>query len=498
MRSTTIATVLALAAGLLGAGASGASGAIVVPDGGIAIHGSTPEIKRGIDIAHAAGARWISLGASWESMEPAPDSYRTLGGAGAVTWADLEDRLAYAKARGLSVELRFNNAPGWASGNEGRSNDPPTPANVTAYGDFLADVATRLGPYLDAYSPWNEPNISEFWSPVDPAAYTALQKVAYTSIKAKDPSATVLSAPIVGNSPNAHDFLRDAYRAGLRGSADIIGWNAYPGSAPETSYNTAQGVPSGSSLPGQLYLRDLINQFDPGRKVWMMELAWSNCTPCSGLPARGVSESQQADYLARTFTYRRRYLTGITERIFWFQLRDAGSVPGRWDHHQGLLLPDFSPKPALAAFTSVGIDVPEGTIPSPSVVNTPIGSPGASAELPPAAAHLGLPTKAVSSRGRVALGKPRLVARRGRLTLSVTIAVKGGATKLRIEGYRGKRWRSIKTLSIRRSGRLTLSFPDRAYLGVRVRATVPGLTGWRVGRVVQLGAKPPTARGRVR
>ena len=476
--------------------ASSAHAAIVVPDGGVAIRGSTADVKRGIDVAHDAGARWISLAASWESMEPSPDSYRTMGGSGSETWTNLEDQLAYAKSRGMNVELRFSNAPGWASGQEGRSDDPPTPANAQAYGDFLADVAARLGPYLDAYSPWNEPNISNFWNPVNPEAYTAVQKIAYASIKANDPSAIVLSATIVGTYPNSYDYLKRAYQAGLKGSADVIGWNSYPHGEPESAYSNENGLPSGSSLPGQLYLRDLINQFDPGRKVWIMELSWSNCVPCAGFPANGASEAQQADYLARTFAFRRRYLTGITERIFWYQLRDAGSEPHNWEHHQGLLRTDFSPKPALAAFTSVGIDVPDGTIPSPSTVNTPVGTGQAGTFVPPTGARLTLPTAARSTRGRLTLGRPRLTARRGRLALSLKVAVKGGATRVRIEGYRARRWRGIKTVTIRRSGRLKVGFPGQGLPRHPGACHGPRTPGWRVGRVVEV-TEASSTRSRV-
>lgn len=479
------------AATLLACAATPAAAEIVVPDGGITVHGSTPDVKRGIDIARAAGARWVSLSATWESMEPTPDGYLTPGGPGSAAWSDLEDRLTYAGSRNMRVELRFTNAPEWASGVAGRTDDPPTPAHARDYGEFLADVATRLGPHIDAYSPWNEPNISNFWNPVSPEAYTAVQRVAYASIKAGDPSATVLSATIVGTYPNAYGYLRRAYAAGLKGSADVIGWNAYPQGEPENAYDDTNGLPAGSSLPGQLFLRDLIDQYDPGRKVWIMELSWSNCIPCSGFTANGATEAQQADYLARTFAYRRRYLAGVTERIFWFQLRDSGTEPRNWEHHQGLLRRDYSAKPALAAFTSVGIEVPAGQIPGSSAVDTPVGPGSGPPALPAAASRLPVPGAARAGTRHVALGKPRLNARRGRLTLSLRVSVTGGATRLRIEGFRDRRWRPVRTLTIPRSGRLTISFPDKAYVGVRILATVPGRAGIRAGRVIRVPVSRP-------
>ena len=225
-------------------GVSTASARIVVPDGGLVIvGGSLADAIREMDVAYAAGAPWVSISTSWEALEPEPDAYRT-GGAGSAAWDLLQAKLAYAASKGLRVELRLGNSPSWASGVSGRFNDPPTPANRPAYGEFLHDLAARLGPYIDAYSPWNEPNIGYFWSPVDASAYAALQRVAYTAIKQVDPSAVVLLGPLAGSSTRAYDYLADAYAAGLRGYVDAIGWNIYPLGPPEQAYGDGQGRPA--------------------------------------------------------------------------------------------------------------------------------------------------------------------------------------------------------------------------------------------------------------
>lgn len=479
------ALLLACAGLTLLPGTAGA--AVVVPDGGFVIHGSTTDVKRGIDIAHDAGARWISLSTSWEALEPERDL--SPGAPGAAAWAALQEQLAYAASRGVRAELRFSNAPAWASGREGVANDPPTPANYAAFGDFLTAVTQRLGPYLDAYSPWNEPNITRFWDPVSPEAYTALQKVAYTAIKAGDPTATVLSAAIIGRYAGAntgYPYLRRAYQAGLAGYVDVIGWNGYPGGEPESDGPVEGGVPSASTLPAQLYLRDLIDQYDPGRKVWIMETGWSTCAPCNQSAANGATEAQQADYLTRAFTYRRRYLTAVTERIFWFELRDAGTDQRNWFQNQGVVRNDFSPKPALAAFTALGVEAPSGTIPGPGSVVAPIGTGAGLVGLPASATRAALPAAGRSRVGAIRLGRGRLVSRRGRFTLTLAIVLRGGPSRVRVEGFRAHHWRLIATARMSRSGSLRVRFPDRAYLGFRVRATVPGLRGWRVGRIVRI------------
>lgn len=482
----------ASAIGALACGSATGAAAPIVPDGGFVIHGSTAEVKTGIDIAHEAGARWVSLANYWEFLEPEPDSYKSPGGPGTAAWNELEEQLVYARSRGMSVELRLGNAPGWASGREGASDDPPTPANNAAYGYFLGDLAQRFGLYLDAYSPWNEPNRVAFWNPVSPQAYTALQKVAYPAIKAVDPTATVLSAPIVGRYAgvnSGYTFLRDAYEAGLKGSADVVGWTGYPGGEPESSSPIEGGRPAGNTLPAHLYLRDLIDEYDPGRKVWLMEIGWSTCVSCNVSAANGVTEAQQADYLTRAFIYRRRYLTEVTDKIFWYLLRDTGTNRADWFQNQGVVRADLSPKPALAAFRALRIEVPDPSAPGVAI---PAGSGGAGAlvpTLPPAAARLRLPAAATSAAGRVAIGPVRVTARRGIFTLRFTVSLRGGSTTIRVDGYRGRQWRSINTIRVPRSGRITLRLRDKGFLGFRLRGTVPGRKGFGVGRVVRIPAR---------
>ena len=218
-----------------------------------------------------------------------------------------------------------------------------------------------------------------------------------------------------------------------------------------------------------------------------MELSWSTCIGCDVSAANGATEAQQADYLTRAFEYRRRYLSDYVERIFWFELRDNGTDPTGWDQNHGLVRRDFSPKPALAAFRALGVEDDDGVLP-PTVPGT--GPPVAPATLPAAAARLGLPTAASSPRGgRTTIGRTRLTLRKGVFTLRIRLSVRGGRSAVRVDGYRGGRWRFVKSARVRGTGTLTFTIRDRGFVGFRIRATVPGLKGFRVGRVVRVPAK---------
>ncbi len=111
-------------------GSATGSAALVVPDGGFVIHGSTADVKAGIDLAHEAGARWVSLANYWEFLEPQPDSYQSAGGPGTAAWSELEEQLVYARSRGHERRAATQQRPGWASAREGVSDDPPTAANM--------------------------------------------------------------------------------------------------------------------------------------------------------------------------------------------------------------------------------------------------------------------------------------------------------------------------------------------------------------------------------
>lgn len=60
---------------------------------------------------------------------------------------------------------------------------------------------------------------------------------------------------------------------------------------------------------------------------------------------------------------------------------------------------------------------------------------------------------------------------------------------VRVDGYRSRGWRLVKSVRIRGTGNLTVRVRDRGFVGYRIRATVPGRTGFRVGRIVRVPAK---------
>ena len=67
--------------------------------------------------------------------------------------------------------------------------------------DFFSALATRYQGRIRAYEVWNEPNLAREWGDrlPDPTQYADLMKRCYTSIKAADPNAMVISAGLFTN-----------------------------------------------------------------------------------------------------------------------------------------------------------------------------------------------------------------------------------------------------------------------------------------------------------
>ncbi|WP_217921311.1 hypothetical protein [Miltoncostaea oceani] len=459
-------------------GAAGAVGAPVVADAGVRVLATGDDYQREMDAVKAAGVPWVSLPSGWAGLQPTADTVPGPDGAGGAAWRRLDARLRYAHSIGLKTFVQFTGAPTWATDGRvanNKGNVPPRPDALPAYAAFFEAVARGLGPGIDAYSPWNEVNQPDFWDPEDPVLFARLQQAVYPAIKRGDPTGIVVSGTVYSKD-GSFTFLRDAYAAGMRGSFDVLGWMLFPSVEPESPPIPGRGFPQ-RNLSSILDLQSLLDQVDPGRRIWVVEYSYSTCTPSPGR-ALCVSDAQQADYLTRAFTYMRRYLN--VERLYWFALRDK-EVRDTIEANYGLTRFDFTPKPAYAALRALAVET--------GGPGSPAGG-GTRAPLPPAlpASAARPPQKAVfqSNGKRVALGKPRLRLVRGVFTLRLTVSVRGGRTRVAVQGFRGGAWRPVVRVTLNRSSRVRVRFRDRGFTGVRIRASRPGSTRWAASRVMRV------------
>jgi hypothetical protein len=323
-------------------------------------------------------------------------------------------------------------------------------------------LAGELGPSVDAYGTWSEPNVEAYWRSPDPRAYARLHILTASAIRRADATATVVLGPVAAAIPGFSEYVRGMYAGGVKGTASVVGLNMYPAAEPEDA--TPDGRAIYNSLDGMFSFAALLRRLDPGRRVWLTEIGWTTCVDCGN--SNVVTKSQQANYLLRTLSYRTRYLRPFVGNVFWYNVR-SGENRRRWQSNHGLLEADFRPKPAYLALASASRQLRR-----PPRVRARQQAGGAVMRLRPLQ----------SRRGEI----------RGRL---VTKRLPSGTT-VRIEGWWRGRWRPItQARDVGGSPRFVVE--DRGYRALRMRARVRGR--WLVvSRNVPNGPALTSARRRAR
>jgi Glycosyl hydrolase catalytic core/Bacterial Ig domain len=306
----------------------------------------------------ATGAKTIRLFASWQEMEPRSAADYPNGG----NAADYDAAIRQINAAGAQPLFVVLNTPQWESG----SGDPLVPpANPQDYADFIGKFAAHnkaLGFRIAGYEVWNEPDAETFWhAPIDPARYTALLKASFASIKAADPSATVVTGPTTGNN---YTWIQQLYNNGAGGNFDVVSVHtdtACLDRGPDAFYRDPNGALAQFTFLGYRSVHDVMTANGDGAKpIWMSELGWSSTgggpTSCTrgqwaGQKPSGVTEAAQAQYLTQAYACMAN--DPYVQRADWFTFRDTSGNGVDELNHYGLVRTDGAPKPVLSAFKAV-------------------------------------------------------------------------------------------------------------------------------------------------
>ncbi|HEX9990048.1 MAG TPA: plastocyanin/azurin family copper-binding protein [Chloroflexia bacterium] len=257
------------------------------------------------------GTKWALHQFSWYQLETEKGKFR---------WDKIDGAIDALNKAGIKVILHPVHSPPWTW--PAGVDKITYPVNPSDFGHFMSEAAKRYKGKVAGYQIWNEPNLAqEAGKYVVAARYAALLKEGYTAVKAVDPSAIIISAPLTPtgvNNPNlAVDdlvFLRRlyAYNGGeLRGYFDVLG--AHPGSnanPPDTMYPDKPGPGPGWNNHPSFYFKRIeqlrqvmVENGDAEKQMWLTEFGWSSTTT----PAKGFeysaqnSEEEQADYIGRAF-----------------------------------------------------------------------------------------------------------------------------------------------------------------------------------------------------
>ena len=288
--------------------------------------------------ATALGGHWVRVFAPWSFLEPARGEHSAF-------WLPRYARLLSSLPKGTKAIVDFVDTPSWESGSAA-TNAPPT--NPADYAAALHYLAQRWAGHVAAYEIWNEEDTPLWWAGApDPAAYTRLLQAAYPAVKSADSSAAVVLGGLTGNDYN---FLEGVYEAGGKGYFDAIGVHtdtACDVNSPLSFLRNNDGQINQDSFIGyrEVHATEIANGDDV--PIWMTEMSWrTTSAECgegafAGQKPEGVSERQQAKYLAQA--YHCLAQAPYVQLGLWYPIDDEGAVVS------GLERANRSHKPSYAA-----------------------------------------------------------------------------------------------------------------------------------------------------
>jgi polysaccharide biosynthesis protein PslG len=304
-----------------------------------AYYGSVTEgqMAQEFTMLKATGAKVGRVGVWWSTIE-----WTAKGEYIQANLDQLDTLMSQASTDGISIIVCLADTPPWASAG-GAWNDAPT--NPADMGDFALYLADHYGSQIAAIEVWNEPEIDPNGVPnlIPPAnltlamAYTGMVQAIYTSVKPTHPDIQVLAGAL---SYADVTFLGELYDAGMKGSYDGISLHPYADGADPANLMVTHSFLGGIEA---MHAAQVANGDDTPE--WVTEFGW----PVGTSPGANT-EQEQATYIESAIGLVRGlpYVRAATV----YQFRDLESDPTNPEDNFGLVEEDFTPRPALAAFTS--------------------------------------------------------------------------------------------------------------------------------------------------
>ena len=257
-------------------------------------------LEQQMGVMAANGVESARLIIDWRSLEPAKGQY---------TFGPLDRFVISAARHGLNFLPNVTASPRWASERPGTTEywrSPPK--NVADYAALMRRLALRYkrdGAFwkehpelrqtpIRYWQIWNEPTAPWYWARANFApSYAELLKAAYRAVHRADPSAKVVSGPLV-TAKTAYPpwlALRDLYRAGAKRYFDVLSVHPFTNS-PSAAVAVRQTVEVVRRMR-----REMRRRHDARKPVILTEVTWPAAT--GRVPAGAVNRLSTTEAAGR-------------------------------------------------------------------------------------------------------------------------------------------------------------------------------------------------------
>lgn len=310
-------------------------------------------LERSLSLMAEAGIRWVRVNWAWKDMEPqnGPFDYSHLDAVAQIAAKHQIQLLPIL----LAVPAWSSTAPAQLKAQYGNLSpvDRYRPQDSADWLHYVQNVIKRYDgvnnaaglPRMNYWEVWNEENLPDFWPPApNPAEYLALLKATYQTIKAIDPTATVVLGGLAnaGFSADGSNYLQSLYNLGGGAYFDVVSIHVYS--------NPNNGIaPVVQDVTGVRAIMDAHG--DQDKPLWLTEIGWSDAPNAWDAPT--VSQADIASFLNEVYT-----ASMPADAIFWYNFRNIFANSPDVEHNFGLVNADFSPKPAFNAYKALAGQCP--------------------------------------------------------------------------------------------------------------------------------------------
>lgn len=238
------------------------------------------KIQRSLQLVREMGAGTIVEFFPWAYIESSRDVY---------DWTNVDRIVRHAENQGIRIIARMGLVPAWARQTNDRLDDDFTTLNtlpVESYGEFaefVADFAARYAGIIDHLIIWNEPNLAFEWGyqQVDPAGYVDLLRAVYAPVRAANPNAVILAAPLAptleppGSANGLNDvlYLEAIYEAGAADYFDALAMHTYGFTDPAGAPPAADAL---NFRRAELLREVMLRYGDGDTPVYITETGWND------------------------------------------------------------------------------------------------------------------------------------------------------------------------------------------------------------------------------